>query len=169
MNSEPMNDYKVRRIVLLILSVLLVVIIVLFVQAVQPPQAPKVTQAPPSISQISEQPGYVDINDVLNNQPSAAPENTPEPSPTPEPTPVPTPTPRPTEIVSLRKGDKKDEVRSMQQRLIELGYLKQGDADGSFGKGTKAAVQEFQKNNGLAPDGVAGRETLTKMFSGDAR
>lgn len=167
MNLEPMNDYKVRRIVLLILSLLLVVVIVLFVQAVQPPAAPKVTQAPPSISQISEQPGFQDINSALGSQATSEP--TLEPSPTPEPTPQPTATPKPTEIVSLRKGDKKDEVRAMQQRLIELGYLNQGEADGSFGKGTKSAVQEFQKNNGLAPDGVAGRETLTKMFAGDAR
>ena len=37
---------------------------------------------------------------------------------------------------------------SMQERLIELGFLK-GKADGAFGPGTEAAVEAFQKAAGL--------------------
>lgn len=170
-NPEQMNDAKVRGIVLLILTLLLVVIIVLLVRAVQTPRVTQATTKPVSVGPITPPPeGYQSIGAAIEAaKPTATPEPTPEPTNTPEPTARPSPTPRPTEIKALRRGDKSEEVRAMQQRLIELGYLKQGDADGGYGKGTKAAVQEFQKNNGLAPDGVAGRETISKMFSPEAR
>lgn len=168
-NPESMNDAKVRGIVLLILSLLLVVILILLVRAVQAPRVTQATTVPQSRSTTIPD-GVVNNFGVLPGaQPTATDAPAPEPTATPVPTPRPSPTPRPTEIVSLRRGDKNDQVRAMQQRLIELGYLKSGDDDGSFGKGTKVAVQEFQKNNGLAPDGVAGRETITKLFSKDAR
>lgn len=37
------------------------------------------------------------------------------------------------------------------------------DADGIFGKNTKAAVVEFQKNHGLIADGIAGPQTLAEL------
>ncbi len=167
-NPESMNDAKVRGIVLLILSLLLVVILILLVRAMKAPKITQATTVPQSRSTTIPE-GAVNFGVIPGAQPTPTDAPTPEPTATPDPTPRPSPTPRPTEIASLRRGDKNDQVRAMQQKLIELGYLKPGDDDGSFGKGTKAAVQEFQKNNGLAPDGVAGRETITRMFGPDAR
>ena len=57
---------------------------------------------------------------------------------------------------------------ALQAKLIELGYLKAGANDGDFGSGTEAAVREFQKNNGLKEDGVAGQETQTRLYSPEA-
>lgn len=171
MNTDPesMNDAKVRGIVLLVLSLLLVVILILLVRTVRAPKTARQSTTVPGSRSTTVPEGAVNFGIVPTSVPMATEEPTPVPTATPDPTPRPSPTPRPTEIASLRKGDKNDQVRFMQQKLIELGYLKQGDADGTFGKGTKIAVQEFQKNNGLAPDGVAGRETITRMFGPDAR
>ncbi len=78
-------------------------------------------------------------------------------TPTPEPTPTPS-------LSTLRQGDTGNEVKSLQQRLIQLGYL-DGTADGTFGSGTAAALIAFQKANGLNKDGVAGPTTLAKLYS----
>lgn len=67
----------------------------------------------------------------------------------------------------LRSGSKGEDVKQLQLRLTELGY-DPGKADGVFGKGTKTALQEFQKRNGLEADGEAGPQTIEKLFSGDA-
>ena len=104
-------------------------------------------------------------------QPTAAPtvEATATPEPTASPTPAPTaePTAAPTEIPTLKQGAKGDDVKAMQERLIELGYLS-GTADGDFGGGTHQAVKDFQICNGLKEDGVAGADTLTKLYRYDA-
>ena len=84
---------------------------------------------------------------------------------TPTPTPAPTPTPN---LSTLRQGNTGNEVKSLQQRLIQLGYLS-GKADGTFGSGTASAVQSFQKANGLNQDGVAGPTTLNKLYSAEAK
>ena len=57
-------------------------------------------------------------------------------------------------------------VRSMQKRLVELGYLK--SADGVFGEKTAAAVKRFQKAAGLTADGIVGNATLKAMNKSDA-
>lgn len=62
-------------------------------------------------------------------------------------------------IVALRKGDKGDKVTKLQNNLIKLGYTELGEADGSFGTDTQKSVKEFQKNNGLEVDGIAGPKT----------
>lgn len=61
-----------------------------------------------------------------------------------------------------RRGSTGSEVRQIQQRLIQWGYLT-GTADGVYGPKTEAAVKRFQRNNGLTPDGIAGSATLGKM------
>ncbi len=68
----------------------------------------------------------------------------------------------------LKNGATGDDVRKMQSRLKELGYLK-GSADGDFGEATETAVKNFQANNGLTVDGVAGSATLNKLYSSSAR
>lgn len=59
------------------------------------------------------------------------------------------------------------QVREMQLRLQELGYYN-GEADGQYGSGTRQAVEAFQRQNGLDPDGIAGEATLSRLESPDA-
>ncbi len=67
----------------------------------------------------------------------------------------------------LRYGDTGSEVATLQNKLIELGYLT-GTADGNFGVGTKNALVAFQKANNLVRDGVAGTNTQAILFSTNA-
>lgn len=61
------------------------------------------------------------------------------------------------------------DVTSLQNRLIELGYLTAGSATGLYGSTTVEAVQKFQEYHGLSPiDGKAGQETLKLIYSTDA-
>ncbi len=90
-----------------------------------------------------------------------APEATPVPTPAGQ-TPVPTITPNAGYRI-LRLRDKGEDVKKMQQRLKDLGYLS-GNVDGSFGNQTYRAVLTFQRYNGLARDGVAGPMTLTILY-----
>ena len=55
-------------------------------------------------------------------------------------------------------------VRNEMAELAELGYLN-GAADGNFGTGTQTAVKNFQKDNGLDSDGIAGRMTLEALYA----
>ncbi|MGN1369989.1 MAG: peptidoglycan-binding protein [Aristaeellaceae bacterium] len=73
----------------------------------------------------------------------------------------------PTASTTLKNGSSGDDVRRMQQRLKELGYLT-GSADGDFGDATEAAVKAFQARNGLTVDGKAGTATLNKLYSSSA-
>ena len=63
----------------------------------------------------------------------------------------------PTDSV-LKIGDSGDEVKNIQQALINLGYLN-GTADGIFGEGTESALKNFQSAQGLNPDGICGVQT----------
>ncbi|MDD3109246.1 MAG: peptidoglycan-binding protein, partial [Eubacteriales bacterium] len=84
----------------------------------------------------------------------------PTPFLTPAPTTAPTPTPR---MTTLYVGDRGDNVRVLQVRLKELGYLA-GNVDGIFGQQTRRAVERFQSYNGLTVDGIAGAKTLNKLY-----
>ena len=69
----------------------------------------------------------------------------------------------------LKLGSKGDEVKKVQQRLIELGYsCGNSGADGDFGAGTYNAVRRFQNLNGLTVDGKVGEKTMAKLFSDTA-
>ena len=63
---------------------------------------------------------------------------------------------------TLHNGCSGEEVRVMQQALINLGYL-DGKADGKFGDKTEEAVRTFQRQNGLTPDGLAGKQTRSML------
>lgn len=79
-----------------------------------------------------------------------------------------TASPEPTsEPWSLRRGDSNDAVKSLQKRLIALGFLS-GSADGIFGEGTENAVKAFQRAAGLSQTGVCDVETATRMKANDA-
>ncbi len=73
----------------------------------------------------------------------------------------------PTKNKALQKGSKGDEVVKLQNRLNELGYSV-GKADGDFGNKTKAAIEQFQGDNGLDVTGIADEKTLELLYSEDA-
>jgi len=58
----------------------------------------------------------------------------------------------------IRKGSKGATVKKLQECL---GL----DVDGDFGPGTEAALKSWQRENECIPDGVAGPQTLGKLFS----
>lgn len=58
----------------------------------------------------------------------------------------------------IRRGSKGDTVKKLQEAL---GL----DADGDFGPGTEAALKAWQVEHDCTPDGIAGPQTLGKIFS----
>ena len=75
--------------------------------------------------------------------------------------------------MALRLGDKGKAVEQLQQDLIKLGYEFIGvnskgvkvnyGADGSYGGVTERIVFQFQKENDLLVDGIAGPQVQTKL------
>lgn len=65
---------------------------------------------------------------------------------------------------NLRKGDKGESVKTLQTMLNEVNNAGLA-VDGSFGGGTRTAVNNFQKANGLKVDGVAGSATWSALAS----
>ncbi|MDO5021771.1 MAG: peptidoglycan-binding domain-containing protein [Eubacteriales bacterium] len=59
----------------------------------------------------------------------------------------------------------KDDIRQIQIKLNELGF-DAGAVDGLAGEKTVAAIKAFQKANGLSQDGIVGKYTWAKLFSG---
>ena len=68
----------------------------------------------------------------------------------------------------LRKGSKGTEVIKLQERLNDLGYSV-GKADGDFGNKTKAAIEQFQADNGLDVTGIADEKTQELLYSEDVK
>lgn len=57
-----------------------------------------------------------------------------------------------------------DRCKELQEKLIKLGYNCGGyGADGVFGRGTYESVINFQRDNGLATDGLVGAQTWAKI------
>lgn len=59
-------------------------------------------------------------------------------------------------------GSRGSEVRQIQEKLKRWGYYT-GNVDGIYGTLTTQAVKSFQRKNGLAVDGIAGKNTLEAM------
>ena len=57
---------------------------------------------------------------------------------------------------TLRKDDKGQEVKRLQSKLPVV-------ADGHFGSKTEQAVKDYQEHNGLTVDGLAGKQTLSRL------
>ena len=90
---------------------------------------------------------------------SSAPEptftSTPEPSPTPEPL--------------LQMGVTSPSVARLQARLMELGYMEQAAPTEYFGSQTEKAVRTFQRQSGIAEDGIAGADILALLYAAGAQ
>jgi hypothetical protein len=65
-------------------------------------------------------------------------------------------------VRTLRKGDHTQAVADLQQALGALGLYSQA-VDGVFGDSTGAAVLAFQRDHGLAVDGIAGPTTIKAL------
>lgn len=67
----------------------------------------------------------------------------------------------------LVQGEKGDAVKAMQEKLGALGYVgadgKPLAADKDFGKNTRAAIEQFQRDHGLEVDGKAGKHTFQAL------
>lgn len=62
----------------------------------------------------------------------------------------------------VRSGSRGEDVKTLQTRLNELGY-DCGAVDGIFGAKTYNAVVKFQKDHGLAVDGIVGKNTWAAL------
>lgn len=67
---------------------------------------------------------------------------------------------------TLLEGTEGDDVRVLQDRLIELGFL--GKSTGYYGSETIEAVKKFQARNELGVDGKTGEVTLALIYSPQA-
>lgn len=100
-------------------------------------------------------------NTVAQN--SSAPVASVAPVPTPEPTPAPTPDP------TLKEGMDGPEIQTLQQRLMDLGYLDIDETTQHYGPATAYSVSLFQRQHGLEQDGVCGPKTLALVYAEDAK
>lgn len=60
--------------------------------------------------------------------------------------------------ITMRFGNTGEKVRSLQEKLIYLGYLDESLLSGHFGTGTMKAVRAFQSGHALRPSGIATRD-----------
>lgn len=64
-------------------------------------------------------------------------------------------------------GAKGEEVKKIQQRLIDLGFLKIAEPTGNYQEQTKKAVEDFQKSKGFTDkdvDGIVGPATFPLLM-----
>lgn len=79
-------------------------------------------------------------------------------------TPAPTERPIATPQI-LRDGDEGNFVVLVQRKLIELGFLAEGEDDGIFGLKTKAAVEQFQEEYGLPVTGEISFQAISQALA----
>ena len=71
---------------------------------------------------------------------------------------------------TLRNGSSGSDVKKMQQTLVDAGYdVGSSGVDGIYGSATEAAVRKYQQDNGLVVDGIAGDQTLGKLYTPAAK
>ena len=128
-----------------------------------PTPEPTITPTPAVYAPFGAQYGYGGAN-LIPETPTPDPVSV-TPTPTADPTDTPKPTKAPTR--TLKKNFTGEDVKQLQQALIDLGYLNDA-ADGTFGTNTEEAVIRFQAVNGLSADGLAGVKTQELLYSGNA-
>lgn len=66
---------------------------------------------------------------------------------------------------TLRSGSSGEDVRRLQDSLASAGYnIGAAGSDGVYGTDTENAVRQYQQDNGLTVDGIAGAETLGALW-----
>ncbi len=70
--------------------------------------------------------------------------------------------------VNLTVGVINSVVRDLQQRLMDLGYMDPDEPTTYYGDATSLAVQYFQRQAGMAMDGICGVETWDAIMSDSA-
>lgn len=128
-----------------------------------PAPEPTITPTPAVYAPFGAQYGYGGAN-LIPETPTPDPVSV-TPTPAAAPTDIPEPTKAPTR--TLKKNFTGEDVKQLQQALIDLGYLNDA-ADGTFGTNTEEAVIRFQAVNGLSADGLAGVKTQELLYSGNA-
>jgi peptidoglycan hydrolase-like protein with peptidoglycan-binding domain len=66
-------------------------------------------------------------------------------------------------MTTYRIGSKGDEVKKLQQTLLDKGF-DPGGIDGIYGPKTESAVKAYQKANNFTVDGIAGVQTLGGLY-----
>ena len=66
-------------------------------------------------------------------------------------------------LENLGRGSRGEEVRMVQQRLIEVGFPIRGGADGVFGAQTEDAIRDFQAAQGYKVTGRTNRATIKAL------
>ena len=138
------------------MKTLLIYMTATFALAIQSTAAPSETPVPVATPSAVQETGSAPTMRVIEGV-APTPSNSTTPAPVPEITPN-------RKYHNLAQGSRGSEVRKLQERLIELGYLPEGAADGSYGRQTYNAIRKFQYYNGLTQDGIAGRKTQTYLF-----
>lgn len=64
---------------------------------------------------------------------------------------------------TMRLGNSGQKVTELQEKLIYLGWMPEGSADGHFGASTQSAVTSFQTHYGLKVNGIANIETQKQL------
>ena len=72
--------------------------------------------------------------------------------------------------LSLKKEQKNGNVKIMQKRLYDLGYIDDAEnVTGYYGEVSEKAVKDFQQANGISATGTADNATLVKLFEKTAK
>lgn len=66
-------------------------------------------------------------------------------------------------VTKLQNGSRGASVTKLQQQLITLGYLAEGEDDGKFGPKTRNALMQFQRDQKISVDGIAGIQTFVRL------
>jgi nucleoid-associated protein YgaU len=65
---------------------------------------------------------------------------------------------------TVKKGSKGEAVKGLQNALKIRSPQYIGAIDGDFGPATESAVKQFQRDSGLAEDGIAGQRTWEALY-----
>lgn len=64
---------------------------------------------------------------------------------------------------TMRQGNSGEKVRQLQEKLVYLGLMPEGSADGVYGEATANAITAYQQSHGLKVLGIANIETQTAL------